>query len=77
MEELLIQVYEYVIKYGFNILAAVVIFFVGKWAARLISNFVESLFHRSKMDATLATFVKDIVYFGILVFVVIAAVNKL
>lgn len=77
MEEILVSIYEYVIKYGLNILAAVFIFIVGRWGARILSKFVESLFHRSKLDATLASFVKDIAYFGMMVFVVIAAVNKL
>lgn len=77
MDEILIRIYEYVIKYGLNMLAAVIIFIVGRWGARIVSNLVESLFHRSKLDATLASFIKDIAYFGIMVFVVIAAVNKL
>ncbi len=77
MEENIKNIGAYILQYGLNILAAVVIFFVGRWIARLISRFVETLMQKSHLDKTLATFVKDLVYFGIMVFVIIAAVNKL
>jgi len=69
--------YAYILTYGLNIVAAVFIFIVGRWIARIFSNLVEKLIHRSRLDDTLAAFIKDIVYFGIMVFVLIAAVNKL
>jgi len=77
MEEQFNNIGAHLLQYGLNILAAVVIFFVGRWIAKLISGLVESLIHKSKLDKTLATFVKDLVYFGVMVFVIIAAVNKL
>lgn len=77
MEEQVRNIGAYLLQYGLNILAAVVIFFVGRWVAKRISGLVEALIHKSKLDKTLATFVKDLVYFGIMVFVIIAAVNKL
>jgi small conductance mechanosensitive channel len=76
-EEILNKVYEFAITYGISLIAAVLIFFIGKWVAKLISVFVEALMDKAKVEKTLVKFVCDIVYFGIMIFVVIAALNKL
>lgn len=77
MQETFDRVYGYVVQYGINILAAVLIFIIGKWVARLVSKLVENLSARAKIEKTLASFSKNIVYYGILIFVIIAALNKL
>jgi small conductance mechanosensitive channel len=77
MQETVDKVYSYVIQYGFNVLAAIVIFIVGKWLARVISNLLETVLMKSKVEKTLAGFGKNITYFGLLTFVVIAALNKI
>ena len=68
---------KYVVQYGLNILAAIVIFIVGKWAARLVANLIERLAQTARFDDTLAKFLKDLAYFGLLTFVIIAALNQL
>ncbi|MCK5706577.1 MAG: mechanosensitive ion channel [Candidatus Aureabacteria bacterium] len=81
MNETLAKVGEtlmgYVAKYGLDLVAAIVIFIVGKWLARVITNLIEKAMVKSKVDSTLVKFVKNLVYMGLLAFVVIAAVNKL
>jgi small conductance mechanosensitive channel len=77
VEELIVKGYEYLMQYGISIVAAILIFVIGKWLARLLSNLVEKLMVKAKIDATLATFGKNIVYVGLLIFVVIAALGKL
>lgn len=77
MQETFDKIYGYLIQYGMNVLAALLIFIIGKWIARLASRLVENVMLRSKINKTLATFTRNIVYFGILTFVVIAALNKL
>ncbi len=77
MEGIIQKIGEYILTYGLNILAAIVIFVVGRWVAKIVAGLMEQVFKRSHFDHTLSTFLKDLVYFGILVFVIIAAVNKL
>jgi small conductance mechanosensitive channel len=77
MEQILNKLYEYVLTYGLNIIAAVLIFLIGRWLARVISRITEKVMLRSNVEVTLASFTKHIVYFGLLAFVIIAALNKL
>ncbi len=77
MQDIINKVLEYLTKYGLDVLAAILIFVLGKWLARFATNLLESALLRSKVDKTLASFVKNICYFAILTFVVIATLNKL
>ncbi len=67
----------YIIKYGFKLLAAILIFVIGKWIARMIANVADAAMTKAKINKTLASFSKNIVYFGIMVFVAIAALGQL
>lgn len=77
MQETIDKMYGYLIQYGLNLVAAILIFIIGKWAARLVSNLVEAALLKAKIEKTLATFGKNMSYFAMLAFVVIAALNKL
>ena len=77
MQETLDKIIFYLVQYGINLIAAILIFIVGKWAARLVSNLIEQLLTKSKVEQTLASFAKNIAYFTMLTFVTIAALNKL
>jgi small conductance mechanosensitive channel len=67
----------YGLTYGLKIVAALVILVVGRWAARLLSNLVRKGMVKAKVDETLAGFTQHLCYIAILVFVVIAALEKL
>jgi small conductance mechanosensitive channel len=67
----------YVIKYGLVLLTALLIFIIGKWAARIISRVIERAMGKAKVHQSLVSFTKNIVYYVILLFVIIAALNKL
>jgi small conductance mechanosensitive channel len=77
MQEQIDKIYGYFIQYGINLIAAILIFFIGKWVAKIVSNFLNRCLLNSKVEKTLATFTKNIVYFVLLAFVSIAALNKL
>jgi len=77
MEETIQKIYAYLIHYGLNILAALLIFVIGKWVARLLSNITASLMEKAKIEKTLASFVMNITYAALMVFVVLAALGKL
>jgi small conductance mechanosensitive channel len=76
-EELLPRIYTFVTVMGLKLLAAILIFLIGKWIARAISNFVRRLMVRSKVDETLVVFIGNIVYALLLIFVIIAAIGRL
>ena len=67
----------YLATYGLRIVAAVLIFVIGRWIARLIARLLEKLMVRSNVDQTLATFAKNLAYALLLAFVIIAALSKL
>ena len=77
MQQTIDKIYVLVIQYGLNLIAAVAIFVIGKWVARVVTNLLEKLLIKAKVEQTLASFGKNIAYFGILTFVAIAALNKL
>ncbi len=77
MEELWKKMVEYVAAYGLNIIVAILIFIIGKWLARIATNIFETIMNKTHVDPTLSSFFKNIIYVGILAFVVIAALSKL
>ena len=54
-----------------------IILVIGRWVARLLAAVVERSLAPSKLNATLVNFLKNLVYFTLLIFVFIAALNKL
>ncbi len=67
----------YAVDYGLRLLYALLILVIGKWVARMITNFVEKAMIRAKVDASLASFAKSLSYIGLMVLIVIVALNKL
>jgi small conductance mechanosensitive channel len=63
--------------WAIKLLAVVIIFLVGKWIARIIAKFVSKALNKKEGNETLAAFMSSIVYFLIMIFVLIAAINKL
>lgn len=67
----------YASQYGLKIIAAIVIFIVGKWAANKLSVLSKNMMIKAKIDLTLAEFAESIIYFLILVMVILASLNAL
>ncbi len=61
----------------FRLVTAALIFYVGRWLARVLTNLLENVLNRAKVDPTLSKFVRNLLYFGLLVFVAIAALSRL
>jgi len=68
---------SYIAMYGFNIIGSLVIFFVGKWLAKVITSLFVRAMKKSNLDETLRKFLDDIVYGVLIVVVVLAALNNL
>lgn len=77
MKEQLITLYGYVLNYGLDILSAILIFLIGKWLCKIMANLSEKVMLKSKVDVTLTTFLKNIIYYALLAVMVIAVLNKL
>jgi small conductance mechanosensitive channel len=68
---------DYLVSYGLRIIAALVIFIVGRWVARLVSRLIEKVLIRANVEPALAGFLKKLCFFLILAFVIIAAIDKI
>jgi len=77
MEEIIQNLPDYLMRYGLKMIAAIAIFLIGRWVAKLLSRFFERLLLRSKVDETLARFVRNLSYYLVLLFVIIAAIDKI
>ena len=75
--ELTTTIMEYISLYGLKVLAALAIFFIGKWVARRVVNITKKLMEKAKVDATLISFAGNVMYGLALAFVVIAALSQL
>jgi small conductance mechanosensitive channel len=73
---LLAKVYELLMVYGIKVIAAIVIFFIGRWAAKAVTKFIKKLMAKSNTDETLVKFVGSLCYIALLAFVIIAALNQ-
>jgi len=71
------RIYGYLATYGLRVFAAVVIFVVGWLIAKFVSRMLGKALVKGKVDETLANFCRNLCYVVLLVFVTIAALNKL
>ena len=67
----------YLMQYGLSLLYAILIFIIGKWLARLASRIATVTMKKANLNETLASFLRNIVYYTLLIFVAIAALNKI
>ncbi len=77
MDQVIASLHEWVVPYGFRILAAVLIFIIGGFAAKIIRAVLRRILQRSRVDATLSSFVTSVCYVIMMAFVLIAAIGKL
>jgi len=68
---------ELIAIYGLKVLAAIAVFVIGKFIAKLIKKLIAKMMEKGKQDQTLISFVSSLVYVAIMAFVVIAALSKL
>lgn len=68
---------EYVMEYGLKVLAAIVIFFIGKWIAGIIATGIRNGLKAKSVDDTVNGFVYNMVYWALYIFVILAALGQL
>lgn len=81
MQEQIIQLWDkiavYAVPFMLNLVYALIIFIIGKFVARIVTRLIEKAMVRAKVDPSIASFTKSLMYFGVMIFVVIACLNKL
>lgn len=77
ISNLFAKVYELLTIYGLKVVAAIVIFIVGRWVALGVAKIIKRVMINSKVDETLVSFVRNVSYVALLAFVIIAALNQL
>jgi small conductance mechanosensitive channel len=62
--------------FALDLLAAILIFIIGRWLAKWISIIIGRVMTKAKVEQILVTFVQHLSYFGLLAFVIIAALDR-
>ena len=65
------------ISWGMKILAALLVFFIGKWIAGRIAQLIVTLLDKQGVDVTLTKFLRNILYYALLAAVIVAAAGQL
>jgi small conductance mechanosensitive channel len=77
MENLAGKVWELLTIYGLKVIAGIVVFIVGRWVAKGLTNLARKVMEKRAVDHTLVSFVVNLTYIALLVFVVLAALGQL
>ncbi|KFL33605.1 mechanosensitive ion channel protein MscS [Sulfurospirillum sp. SCADC] len=70
-------VVNFITLYGMKVLASLLIFFIGKRVAALLTAIVVKGMRTSKVDETITSFFSNVIYFGLLVVIILAALSNL
>ena len=76
MEDIMNTVSHYITLYGIKIVIAIVIFLVGRMVAKWISQITQSTMIKKQVDPALQHFISSLVYYGLMIFVIIAALSQ-
>ena len=76
MEPVVQSVWELLPVYGLKLVAAVVVFVVGRWIAKILTKLVKRLMERSQIDTTLVKFTGGVTYIAMMTFVIVAAMAQ-
>ena len=71
------RVVELLTVYGLKVIAAVIVFIIGRWIAKLMSHIMKKVMVKSAVDPTIVSFVANLTYITLLTFVVLAALGQL
>ena len=77
MEDLFSKVWELLTIYGLKVIAAIAVFIIGRWIAKMLTSLSEKVMNKRQVDSTIVSFVANLIYIALLVFVVLAALGQL
>ena len=67
---------ELIQQYGLPLIWGLLIFVIGRMVAKIITNVIGSILTKSNVDETLIKFSKSISYIGLMLFVILATLEK-
>jgi small conductance mechanosensitive channel len=76
-DQILDKTQELIAFYGLKVIAALFILLIGRWVAKAVRKVIENVMLRTKVDATLVSFVASLSYVALMAFVIIAALGQL
>jgi small conductance mechanosensitive channel len=65
------------LDFGIRIIAAIAIFFIGRIVVRFVANGIRRVMESQEVDKILESFVSNLVYWVLMMFVIIAAINQI
>jgi len=69
--------WDMALKFGKNIILAILIFFIGRWVAKIFKNIIKKIMQKHSIDPTIIGFVINLTYTALLLFVILASINQL
>lgn len=76
-EEIVALIQTYLAEYGLKVVAAILIFIIGRIVAGWLRRFAEKVMTKRDVDPTLVGFVSSLAYIGMMAFVILAALGQL
>lgn len=76
LEELINQIRELVVKFGFNIIAAIAILIIGIWISKIIRKIIGKALSKKEIDKTIISFLVNLLYALLLTVVILAALSR-
>lgn len=77
MEEIIQKITDLGVPFILNLIAAIVIYLVGKWLANAAAKLVKKMMEAAKTDKALIGFTANLVKYAILIFAIMAAIGRL
>lgn len=68
---------ELLTTFGLKLIAAVLIFVIGRFVAKLIQSLIKKAMEKAKVDQALIGFAANLVFAGLMAFVILAALGQL
>ena len=73
----LVTAQEMLTKFGLKIVAAILIFVIGRWLVKILMKVLHNMMERTKVDLAVITFTCSLAHIGLMVFVVLAALGQI
>jgi len=70
-------IHQYIIPWGIKIIAAILIYVIGRWIAKFVVKSVVKIMERSNVDESLRKFAGSIINAVLTIFILIAAIEQL
>jgi small conductance mechanosensitive channel len=70
-------IWGFISFYGLKVIGSLLIFYIGKKVAIFLTKIVKTSMEKSKIDETIVKFIGNVVYSGLLLFIILAALSNL